>query len=310
MSVISVVICTFNRSAYLPRLLESLRMQKIDSRSFEILVVDNNSTDETPGVVRGLQETMRNLRYVYEPEQGLSLARNRGLREARSPLVAYVDDDAYAEPQWLASIVEAFREGERIVCVGGPVKLDWQGERPQWVPEKYESLYTSVDHGSEERPLTPKDYLVGANMAFRRGWLLDRGGFPSDLGRKGACLLSGEEAVVYQSVFASGGEAFYHPGARVMHRVTTERKNRKWFMRRLFWDGATQPILDGGTGQPAKTYWRNAYHDARRCARFSLEAAWAVLRIDRKGLIDALCRLDQRAGRLYMHMQLAVGRVR
>ena len=305
---ICVIICTYDRSGYLPKLIESLKKQTLSHDLFDILLVDNNSTDATRDVVKQLQETMPNIRYEFEQEQGLSIARNRGLREARSSLVVYIDDDAYAEPQWLASVVGAFEKDDEIVCVGGPVELDWQGERPSWVPKRYEALFTSVWHGTAQKYLTSSDYLVGANLAFRREWLLKQGGFPVSLGRKGICLLSGEEAFVFKNVFAASKKAYYHPAAKVMHLVTAERKTKKWFFYRLFWDGATQPILDSGAGRPKKIYVRGAYYDLRLTVRFLLEIIWAALRTDRGGLVDAICRLDQRVGRLYMHVRLAAGK--
>jgi glycosyltransferase involved in cell wall biosynthesis len=309
MTDISVIICTFNRCVYLPGLLNSLRNQMLSKDSFEILVVDNNSTDETRDVIRLFQIEMPNLRYVFESNQGLSLARNRGLSETHAPFVIYIDDDAYAEDQWLVSVLEAFALDHRIVCVGGPVKLDWQGPRPTWIPTRYESLFTSVYHGQEKKYLTPKDYLVGANIAFKREWLLKQGGFPMNLGRKGLCLLSGEEAAVYHNIFLSGNKAFYHPEAKVIHHVTEERKSKKWFFRRLFWDGATQSVLDAESECPGTMYARKIYRDLTRCIRFLLEALWAAVRIDRVGIIDAICRLDQRVGRLYMHMSLSMGKM-
>lgn len=304
---ITVIVCTFNRSAYLPELLASLSGQTLPSSEFEVIVVDNNSSDDTKVVTRSYFGRGMNLRYVLETEQGLSAARNRGLRESRAPLVAYIDDDACASAGWLEAIVSAFAD-EKVSCVGGPVSLDWQGERPAWLPVQYESLYTSVDHGDEQRTLTPHEYLVGANIAFRRDWLVSVGGFSIELGRKGNCLLSGEEARVFQSVFATGRQAVYDPTASVRHRVTSERKNRWWLSRRLFWDGATQPILDTGIGQCRAVYMGEAYKDIRRCFRFTVDTVLALVRSDREMAIVAGARLIQRLGRCWMHLRLAAGR--
>lgn len=307
MAEICVIICTFNRCNYLPKLIESLKTQTLPRELFEILIIDNNSTDDTRKVVNTFQESTPNLRYVFEPRQGLSIARNRGLRETESPLVVYIDDDAYAEPQWLDSFIESFGKDNKIVCAGGPVELDWQGERPAWIPDRYESLFTSVNHGTEERYLTPNNYLVGANIGFRRNWLTEQGGFPENLGRKGYCLISGEEALLYKKVFESGNKVLYSPTAKVWHNVTSERKTKRWFFRRLFWDGATQPILDSGVGQEKSVYLKGAYLDIRRCLRFLLEAVLAIIRVNRNAFMDAIYRLDQRLGRFYMHLHLAFG---
>jgi glycosyltransferase involved in cell wall biosynthesis len=306
MPEICVIVCTFNRCNYLPRLFESLKIQALPKERFEILIIDNNSNDDTGKVVRGMQESIANLKYVFESRQGLSIARNRGLSETESPIVVYIDDDAYAAPKWLASYIEAFKKNNKIVCAGGPVELDWQGKRPDWIPSRYEPLFTSVDYGTEERYLTRSNYLVGANIGFRRDWLREQGGFPEDLGRKGNCLISGEEASVYKTVFESGNKAFYHPYAKVWHIVTAERRMKKWFFRRLFWDGATQPILDSGVGQKRNIYLKCAYVDLRRCVRFSLDSVKAVGRLNGDAFTDAACRLDQRLGRLYMHLRLSL----
>jgi glucosyl-dolichyl phosphate glucuronosyltransferase len=307
MTEICVIVCSFNRCNYLPKLLESLKKQTLAREQFEILVVDNNSTDDTRKIVNTFQKSVANLNYIFESRQGLSVARNRGMKETEAPMVVYIDDDAYAEPEWLSSIVESFEKDDGIVCVGGPVKLDWQGDKPDWIPKRYESLFTSVDYGSEERYLTAGDYLVGANMGFRKNWLMEQGGFPEDLGRKGHCLISGEEALVFKKVFESARKALYHPGARVWHCVTKERKTKRWFFRRLFWDGATQPILDSGVEEAKGVYLKGAYYDIRRCLRFLLEAVLAIICINRDAFMDAICRLDQRLGRFYMHLRLCFG---
>jgi glycosyltransferase involved in cell wall biosynthesis len=305
--IISAIICTYNRSNYLEKAIESLIKQDIDYQKYEIIVVDNNSTDSTAEVVRQYQQKCGNLRYIFEQDQGLSIARNRGVSEARGEYVAYIDDDAVAEPKWLASFIEAFGKDDKIVCVGGPVELDWHGEKPAWIPVRYESLFTYVNYGAKERYLTPDNYLVGANIGFKRNWLAENGGFPEKLGRKGYRLMSGEEAFLYKEVFESGNKVLYHPGAMIRHNVTDERKTKRWFFRRLFWDGATQPMLDSGIGQQKSVYLRESYLDLRRCLRFLLESVFAIIRINRDAFIDSICRLDQRLGRLYMHLRLSLG---
>jgi glycosyltransferase involved in cell wall biosynthesis len=307
MAEICVIVCTFNRSNYLSFLIESLKKQTLPEERFEILIVDNNSNDDTPKVVNAFQKSFSNLKYVFEPRLGLSIARNRGIKESEASLVVFIDDDAYAESQWLASYIETFGKDDKIMCVGGPVELDWQGQRPAWVPKKYESLFTSVDYGTEKRYLTPDNYLVGANMGFRRNWLIEQGGFPENLGRKGACLISGEEALIYKKIFESGNKVFYHPEAKAWHSVTPERKTKKWFFRRLFWDGATQPILDSGIGQKKGIYLQGAYFDLRRCVRFLLDSVKAGIQLNREAFFDAICKLDQRLGRLYIHLRLSLG---
>ncbi|MES4787379.1 MAG: glycosyl transferase family 2, partial [Nitrospiraceae bacterium] len=199
LSRISVVVCTHNRAECINTALQSLQRQTLPSNFYEILLVDNASTDNTYQEVRRWAATTPNLRYVCEHRLGLSFARNTGALLSTTPYIAYMDDDAYADPQWLESIVEAFENSKKFIgVVGGRVWLDWGGAPPSWLPQQYWSLYTYLDQGNQGHFLSPGEYLVGANMAFHRATLLDQGGFATYLGRKGRNLLSGEESALLQ----------------------------------------------------------------------------------------------------------------
>lgn len=306
MTRIAVIICTFNRCNYLLGLFESLLKQTLPISEFEVIVVDNNSNDDTKIVTEGFLRKGLRLKYIFEPEQGLSKARNRGLRETAAPIVVYIDDDGIAGPDWLRSIVAGFLIDEEVVCAGGPVFLDWQGERPNWLPTQYDSIYTCLDFGSKQHYLSPNKYLVGANVAFRREWLSGINGFSCELGRKGSCLLSGEEARVYQQVFAAGRAALYVPDAKIFHRVPPERKKRPWVFRRLFWDGATQPILDFGVDQKPMIYLRRSCYDIKRCLFFIRELIAAIFEENRGAINEAFINVVNKLGRVSMQMRLAI----
>jgi GT2 family glycosyltransferase len=226
------------------------------------------------------------------------------LKVAAGRYVAYIDDDAVADDRWLESLLSAF-ERTSAAAVGGRVWLDWQGDRPAWVPDDQLSLFTFVDHGEEGHALRADEYLVGANVAFVRETLISIGGFATSLGRQGAVLLSGEEAAVLQHLRERDFVIYYEPAALVWHTVHPSRKRPSWLLRRIFWDGASQPLLD----MPAQERLRrrtslNAFRDLRQCGRWSWEILSAVLK-GRKDLAwDSLLGLSQRAGRLRTQMRM------
>ncbi len=304
---ISVIVATHNRADLTASALKSLAAQTVASAGFEVIVVDNASTDRTKATVEEMSRSMSNLRYVYEGRLGLSWARNAGLSAAQSPLVAYLDDDACAEPQWVEALLRAFDAAHPApLCVAGPVFLNWAG-LPQRVPSHYWSLLSYLNYGTESRPLSENEYLVGANMAFDRETLAKVGGFSTDLGRKGSKLLSGEEAQVVSSIRQQGGSVYYAAKAAVWHIVQPDRVRPSWLWRRIFWDGASQPVLDGASSQSRGYCAVQAYRDVKRIALFSLRSVSALCRRDQAKSFDFALDATRRAGRLRTHLLLMLG---
>lgn len=303
---ISAIICTFKRPDYLRLALRSLCEQSLPSEQYEIVVVDNAVEAKTRQVVKEFDEGCANLRYVTEEKVGLSRARNTGLKVAAGRYVAYMDDDARADAHWLEALVEAFEQtSPSPAAVGGRVWLDWQGEKPSWVPEHLLSLYTYVDHGSDARSLANGEYLVGANLAFDKDALRSVCGFDPDLGRQGSVLLSGEEAATLAQLRKIKKDIYYEPAAVVWHSVDQTRKRPGWLLRRLFWDGASQPLIDvPARGRSRRATLQNAYRDLRQCGRRSWEILIAVLRGRRNSAWESLLGLSQRAGRLRTEVRL------
>jgi glycosyltransferase involved in cell wall biosynthesis len=304
---ISAIICTHNGAKLLQKALESLVRQTLAHEDFEIIVVDNASSDATAQVVEEMRRENTNLRYRREDRLGLSWARNTGAETASSPYLAYLDDDARAEPRWMESLLVAFEAGVPAPdCVGGRVRLDWGGNAPSWLPARYWRLYSSLDLGDAGHFLGESEYLVGANIAFRRAVLLEMGGFDARLGRRGRTLLSGEESAVLEKFRKSGRLVFYEPNAAVWHFVQEKRRTKRWLRSRLFWDGASQPLLDYGTGQQWRFYALQVYRDLRRMARFGCEYFSALARRDRERRVDNSFALVQRLGRLRTNLNLAI----
>ncbi|HEY6231367.1 MAG TPA: glycosyltransferase [Pyrinomonadaceae bacterium] len=303
---ISAIVCTYKRPDYLRQALESLNDQTLLHDEYEIIVVDNGVQIETQQVVENFRDGRLNLRYVPEPVVGLSRARNTGLNAAAARYVAFLDDDARAAPGWLEALVNAFEQtSPKPAAVGGPVSLDWQGEKPSWVPERHLSLYTCVDHGLQSRLLDKGEYLVGANLAFDKAQLLSLGGFDAKLGRQGTVLLSGEEAAILSQLRRNGFPIFYEATATVSHSVDKSRRRPGWLLKRLFWDGASQALIDrSGRDGSRRSASLSAYRDLRQCAGWTLGVLGAVVRGRKGSAWESLLGLSQRAGRLRTEVRL------
>jgi len=306
---ISVIIATHNRADLVAVALESLAQQTIPGNEFEVIVVDNASSDHTPAVVQKMTAIIPRLNYVLETRLGLSWARNAGLEAAQGRLVAYLDDDARAEPGWLEALLAAFTlTTPAPACVGGPVFLNWGG-LPKSVPARYWTLLSYVNYGDNDRPLSEKEYLVGANMAFDRQALIGVGGFSTQLGRQGSKLLSGEEAQVVSQIRRAGGSVYYAAKAAVWHIVQPDRVRPSWLWRRIFWDGASQPVLDGAAEKKRSYCALQAYRDVKRIVLFLLRSLIALCRRDQERSYDFALYATQRAGRLRTHLRLLLGPV-
>lgn len=237
---VSVVICTHNRDTYLGDAIESVLQQKFSD--FELLVVDNASSDRTREVVDGYLSDAR-VRYIYEPTLGLNVARNTGARETSAPVLVYFDDDAVAGPLWLGAVHGAFQANPQLGVAGGKVTLIWpEGfSAPQWLSPGLATNLGAYDLGDEmihiDNPsFTPR----GLNYSIRRSVLIELGGFHLNLDRVGKNLLSNGELYMTELVLKQGYQVAYLPAAAVGHRVSPERTKQSWFLQRGWWQGISE----------------------------------------------------------------------
>jgi GT2 family glycosyltransferase len=238
---ISVVICTRDRSHLLDAALESLRAQSLAPDRFETIVVDNGSADGTQRIV----QARAGIGYVFEPQVGLSAARNAGVRRATGAIIAFMDDDATASPDWLESIIDSFEGDPDVWALGGRVTLGWRGTRPRWLPVQAEPLLSGFDHGPARMELPAPVAPFGTNVAFRSEVFVEVGAFHLGLGRKGESLISGEEAEMCLRIRRHGKKVVYEPAAVVEHHVSRERTTLRWLLRRAFAQGRTKAIFHG-----------------------------------------------------------------
>lgn len=237
----SVAICTHNRAGDLREALLSLLQQRYDE-AFEVIVVDNNSTDDTLRTVLEFQKiALFPVHYIFEERLGLSVARNRAIREANGEYVLFLDDDAIASPCWIRELAAVFDGDARIGCVGGRIDPVWEGGAPAWLAPENRTLYTILDYADGVVEMARPALPFGANMALRRSALDMDALFREDLGRVGSNLLSSEETELIDRI-RERYAVYYTSRAPVQHKIPRSRISRKWLLRRIYWQGVSRAV--------------------------------------------------------------------
>ncbi len=249
---VAVVIPTFNRASLLGETLDSLaRLRPESVASWEVVVVDNNSTDETPAVVESRQASFPvRLRYVFEVAQGRSNALNAGISSTDATVIAFIDDDVVVAEGWLDEAVTPLLDPvERIDYTGGPVLPIWGAPRPKWLSATRADLWGAIailDYGPE--PFVFEDRLrvpLGANMAVRRMLLERIGGFSPRLGRSSGTEILGQEVSEFLARSrAAGGRGLYVPAMRLQHHVPARRLSKRYFRRWWYGKGRSRAELE------------------------------------------------------------------
>ena len=230
---VSVIMSTYNRGALLRDALRSVLAQRPATPLFELIVVDNNSTDGTREVVERIAAADSRVRYRFEGQQGLSHARNAGIREARAPLIAFTDDDVRAEPDWVSAIVRAFREYPDVDIVGGRVLPMWPRVPPAWLTRDHWTPLALVDYGDAPLTITAERSLclVGANLSFRRSVFEAVGLFAPELQRVKASVGSLEDHEFILRLLSIGRRGLYDPRITLHAEVQPERLERAYHRR-------------------------------------------------------------------------------
>jgi len=307
--MLSIVVCTYNRAASLRETLATLTHQTFEGGSVEIIVVDNNSTDETPQTVEEMaRDSAWPMRYMLEARQGLSHARNRGIEEAQGELIAFTDDDVLVETGWAKALWEASTRYEAAV-VGGPVLPRWSCAPPAWffnerVNRRLHGVFAWLDRGAHPQVATAEEiyFLFGANMAFQRHIFRELGGFSSELGRKGKGLLGGEESEMLQRVLRAGKRVVYIPGARVSHKIPPERMSLQYIRQWKFHSGRSE-VLRSEKPVRAVPGWL-----IRECTTHAWHAVIQGCRRDCEGWIQHEMLFWFQLGQLVEMMRVRVGR--
>jgi len=245
---ISVVVCTHNRCNMLRDTLVSLAEMSVPNNlPWELVVVDNNSTDETKKAVESFIRSSRlNAKYVLECNAGLSYARNRGIMESEGGVVSFLDDDVVVASDWLTEIWKAF-EQFGAMCVGGRVLLHGAPQMPSWWHQGFDVAVGKFDRGDNIILYKNDDEEligIGANMSFRRMIFEKYGLFDTEMGRIGNQQRTGEETELVLRLRRNNELAVYYPAAVVYHCVANDRFSKRYLRLNAYHFGGWRYLSD------------------------------------------------------------------
>lgn len=249
---VSVIIPTYNRSQSLDRALQSVAELDFPREQFEVVVVDNNSSDNTPEVADKFRNVGISLKYVKETRLSFTVARHTGAEAASGKILSYIDDDVIVSSGWLNAVMEVFERDGRVGIVGGPILPVFEAEPPSWI-QKYHPMtgwLSLMDRGPN---LVETDDAYGPNLSVRKDVLNLVGGFPADtIGVEG----EGRPGVVEKIYVGSGDvglcaklrkegyKVMYVPNALVHHVIPPVRLTKKWWRSRLAGEGCYHALTE------------------------------------------------------------------
>jgi glycosyltransferase involved in cell wall biosynthesis len=248
---VSVVICTWNRADYLRTTLRTLMNMRVAAAvRWDIVVVDNNSTDDTRAAVEALAvESPVPVTYVFEARQGKSYAMNTGVASTSAPIIAFTDDDVTVSPEWLQAGCDPLMADERFEYTGGPVRPMWEGPPPPWFEHTGRTLWGTIailDYGREpfifeDRRRVP----LGVNVIMRRRLLERVGGFATSMGRDAGRTLLGQELPEFLArTRAAGAVGLYVPEMVLDHHVPSRRLRAEYWRRWWYGKGVSRARLE------------------------------------------------------------------
>lgn len=286
---LSVIIPTRNRADLLGKTLHSLVDQTYPQEKFEVIVVDNGSTDHTSDVCEQYGNKIAGLKRVFEPRPGLHYGRNTGMRTARGEVLLYGDDDIKAFPTWLEGVSEAL-EDPSVGLAGGKILPEYEKEPPAWVDSIWQKTpwgkalghFSLLNFGDETRDI-PADYVWGCNYAIRKRVLEEVGGFPPDSFPKEMRRYGGDgETGTAREVRTRGYRITYQPKACIYHWVPASRMTLDYLYFRSFDQGIkdsyTYVRKEGGiaAGANLKRLANEAIRRATRIAKYVLKGEASV----------------------------------
>lgn len=243
--MLSVIIPTCNRADFLKSTLQSLEFQTLPRDLFEVLVIDNGSTDNTKRIVESAQQQLVNIRFFYDPTPGLHVGRHLGMKMAKSDILVYADDDIVAFPTWLEAIAESFHDQD-VALVGGKNLPKFECDPPSWIMKMWRknkdgnrvlSYLSILDLGDEIKQIHPY-YVFGCNFSIRKNILLNSGGFHPDTMPQKLIKYRGDgETHVSAFIKRKRLKTLYHPGASVFHMVPQNRLTEAYFCKRAYLQG-------------------------------------------------------------------------
>ncbi len=241
----SVIMCTYNRDKYIYNVLKSIADNKISKDQYEIVLVNNNSNDNTEAECNRFTTDFPDVkfRYFIERNQGLSYARNRGIQEAYGDLLVYVDDDALINNEYLQTYITFFEEHPEIDAAGGPIIPKYETEEPSWMSTFTRQLITGKLYlGDKVREFPSQSFPGGGNAAYRKSVFDKVGLFNVELGRKGDSLIGAEEKDIFDKMTTLGMRFFYLPNAILYHLIPEKKLTKEYFDKLTYSIGKSERI--------------------------------------------------------------------
>jgi glycosyltransferase involved in cell wall biosynthesis len=237
---VSVIISTYGNDDGVTRLnkiLVALRDQKIEENiSYEVVIVDNGCSLNKDRLLSEYSE-IKNLVIIGEPKIGLSNARNKGILNAQGNIIIFTDDDIAPSQEWISSLYKSHHTSNAL-CVGGPVILQDKSQNfPNWFSDYFLRFLLPPKFPEKFGVISQPFYLIGANMSFKRAVFQKYGLFDTSLGRKGSCLLSGEDTEFILRL--NKNDVYYDPNAKVFTKIKSNRLTKRFFLKRIFWQAVS-----------------------------------------------------------------------
>ena len=240
---LSLIVATYNRSASLIRALESVAQQNAPASEWECIVINNNSSDDTQERFAEFAAAHPdlNMRMVTELRQGLSFARNRGIRESEAEYIAIIDDDERISPDFITSYISLFDSTPDAVAAGGPIVAEYPSGRPRWMSHFTERpVANTMYFGDKVREFPEGRIPGGGNMALRRSAVRRYGVFDTSLGYVGESLIGGEESDLFERLRIAEAKYYYVPTAVMYHIIPPEKLTQKYLSRLSYNVGVSQ----------------------------------------------------------------------
>lgn len=231
---ISIIVCTYNRDKYIYETLARIVQNTFPKELFEIILINNNSTDRTEEECKLFKSDFPqiNFHYYIETSQGLSYARNRGIREAKGKTLVFLDDDSFVGKDYLHNLYTQLQTHPDMSAFGGKITpLYESGRTPCWISKWSYSWVSAIDKGNQVSLFEGKSYPIGANMGFKKE-CFDFAMFNTDLGRSKGNLMGGEEKDIFNALKARKLQIYYFPDIEV-HHVIPEQRTTKTYIRKL-----------------------------------------------------------------------------
>lgn len=258
---ISVIIPTRNRCDVLAKALEAVSNQTFSQEQFEVIVVDNGSTDNTQQVVESFKNKIQNIQYVYDETPGLHVGRHQGFKHANSEILVYADDDSFGFPSWLDGIYDSFQNKD-VVLVGGKDLPKYESNPPFWILEKWYQVceyghcmpeLSLIDFGENIKEI-PSYFVYGCNFAIRKSIIEQAGGFHPDGMPFELIQYRGDgETYISRYIEEHGLKTIYNPRASIYHLVPTSRMTIDYFKKRAFCQGVEMSYMDLRYGRSFET---------------------------------------------------------